>query len=169
MQQQLLWDGIVRCAEVFGQSCLADTTTWLEDSDAGLCAERDGRRFKITQPNLKYETERGCCQVGMVYCRDGTYLCASTENIVHDSSSWYRGEILRRTNSGMRQHVLLFPTKSIIAALASSRVKSAQSKGARHSLKRHKENKDVVVSRQGGWTTMRGNRVSTPEYQLGRP
>ena len=69
----------VRCAEVFGQSCLEDTTTWLEDFEAGLCADqRDGRRSKITQPNLKYETERGCCQVGMVYCRDGTYLCAFT-------------------------------------------------------------------------------------------
>ena len=39
MQQQFLGEGIVGCAEVFGQSCLADTTAWLEDFEAGLCAD----------------------------------------------------------------------------------------------------------------------------------
>ena len=109
MQQQFLGEGIVRCAEVFGQSCLADTTTWLEDFEAGLCADqRDGRRSKITQPNLKYETERGCCQVGMVYCRDGTShtlgqaQIASSGQRHHLAAACAKGEVIAKSSDELR-------------------------------------------------------------------
>ena len=117
MQQQMLRESIVRCAEVFGQSCLADTTTWLEDVEAGLCADqRDSRRSKITQPSLKYDTQRGCFQVGMVYCRDSTYLCAFTENMVNDLSSWY-GRIstsVSLTWGRSKQNSMLVPCHVIV-------------------------------------------------------
>ena len=52
----------------------------------------DGRAYRIIQPSIDYESDRGINQVGLVYNRDGFYLCAFTGKKVDALRSWYRRE-----------------------------------------------------------------------------
>ena len=110
-QQQLLREGIVHCAEVFGQkSCSADARAFSEDSEAGFCAdELYGRRFKITQPNFQSVTERGYKSACFILVR-ARISVPSMGNMMDDVSSWCRRKFASNEVRSKAENPFLFVT-----------------------------------------------------------
>ena len=71
--------GSGRCVSerVMERDSLAGAPIWIKRLGTGLCVvEVDGRFYRISQPNLRYDSGRGQSQVGLIYERDYRTFCA---------------------------------------------------------------------------------------------
>ena len=74
---------------------------------AAWLVETDGRAYRITLPNLQYNSGRGESQVGLIYDRDGYTLCAFTGRKANDLRSWCTRQHTQEETDRVKEAYLL--------------------------------------------------------------
>ena len=73
-------DSIIQGTDaIWERGCLAEASTWTEESGFALFAnERDGRVYRISDLGFGCDSDGGNKQVGLDYSRNGLFFCAVT-------------------------------------------------------------------------------------------
>ena len=69
--------------------------------------KKDGRYYRISQPNLRHNRGRGQSQVGLIYDRDGYAICAFTGAKADDLFSWNTRQDTQEESIEQRKRIFL--------------------------------------------------------------